>query len=190
MHDTPAQGGDPVAIARDAIGKARNAGFETVILDTAGRLAIDEKLMGELRAVRDAVKPRQTIFVADAMTGQDAVAVAKGFRDGVGIDGVVLSKMEGDARRRGAVDLCDRPEAAALRRRRRELDALEVFHPDRVASRILGMGDMLSLIEKAQSAYDQKQAEKLQESSRRTPSRSRTSATSCAPSRRWARSRT
>lgn len=164
VHDTPAQGGDPVQIARDAISKARNAGFETVILDTAGRLAIDEKLMGELRAVRDAVKPRQTIFVADAMTGQDAVAVAKGFRDGVGIDGVVLSKMEGDARGGAALSIYATVQKPLLFVGVGEkLDALEVFHPDRVASRILGMGDMLSLIEKAQSAYDQKQAEKLQE---------------------------
>ena len=164
VRDTPAQGGDPVQIARDAISKARNAGFETVILDTAGRLAIDEKLMGELRAVRDAVKPRQTIFVADAMTGQDAVAVAKGFRDGVGIDGVVLSKMEGDARGGAALSIYATVQKPLLFVGVGEkLDALEVFHPDRVASRILGMGDMLSLIEKAQSAYDQKQAEKLQE---------------------------
>jgi len=163
VHDTPEQGGDPVRIARDAITKARNAGFETVILDTAGRLAIDELLMGELRAVRDAVKPRQTIFVADAMTGQDAVAVAGGFRDGVGIDGVVLSKMEGDARGGAALSIYATVQKPLLFVGVGEkLDALEVFHPDRVASRILGMGDMLSLIEKAQSAYDQKQAEQLQ----------------------------
>ncbi|MBM4242880.1 MAG: signal recognition particle protein [Deltaproteobacteria bacterium] len=163
VHDTPEQGGDPVRIARDAITKARNAGFETVILDTAGRLAIDERLMGELRAVRDAVKPRQTIFVADAMTGQDAVAVASGFRDGVGIDGVVLSKMEGDARGGAALSIFATVQKPLLFVGVGEkLDALEIFHPDRVASRILGMGDMLSLIEKAQSAYDQKQAEQLQ----------------------------
>ena len=163
VYDTPAQGGDPVQIARDAIAKARNAGFETVILDTAGRLAIDERLMGELRAVRDAAKPRQTIFVADAMTGQDAVAVAKGFRDGVGIDGVVLSKMEGDARGGAALSIYATVQKPLLFVGVGEkLDALEIFHPDRVASRILGMGDMLSLIEKAQSAYDQKQAEQLQ----------------------------
>ncbi|MBY0274645.1 signal recognition particle protein [Candidatus Binatia bacterium] len=164
VYDTPDQGGNPVQIARDAVTKARNAGFETVILDTAGRLAIDEKLMGELRSVRDAVKPRQTIFVADAMTGQDAVAVAKGFRDGVGIDGVVLSKMEGDARGGAALSIYATVQKPLLFVGVGEkLDALEIFHPDRVASRILGMGDMLSLIEKAQSAYDQKQAEKLQE---------------------------
>jgi signal recognition particle subunit SRP54 len=163
VYDTPEQGGKPVQIARSAIEKAKNAGFETVILDTAGRLAIDEPLMAELRAVRDAVKPRQTIFVADAMTGQDAVAVARGFRDGIGIDGVILSKMEGDARGGAALSIHATTEKPLLFVGVGEkLDALEVFHPDRVASRILGMGDMLSLIEKAQSAYDQKQAEQLQ----------------------------
>jgi len=164
VYDTPAQGGNPVQIARAAIEQAKNAGFEAVILDTAGRLAIDEPLMAELRSVRDAVKPRQTIFVADAMTGQDAVAVAKGFRDGIGIDGVVLSKMEGDARGGAALSIYATVQKPLLFVGVGEkLDALEIFHPDRVASRILGMGDMLSLIEKAQSAYDQKQAEKLQE---------------------------
>ncbi len=164
VYDTPAQGGNPVQIAKAAIEQARNAGFEAVILDTAGRLAIDEPLMAELRSVRDAVKPRQTIFVADAMTGQDAVAVARGFRDGIGIDGVVLSKMEGDARGGAALSIHATTEKPLLFVGVGEkLDALEIFHPDRVASRILGMGDMLSLIEKAQSAYDQKQAEKLQE---------------------------
>jgi signal recognition particle subunit SRP54 len=163
VHDTPEQGGNPVQIARAAVDKARNAGFETVILDTAGRLAIDEPLMAELRAVRDSVKPRQTILVADAMTGQDAVAVAKGFRDGIGIDGVVLSKMEGDARGGAALSIHATTEKPLLFVGVGEkLDALEVFHPDRVASRILGMGDMLSLIEKAQAAYDETQAEQLQ----------------------------
>jgi signal recognition particle subunit SRP54 len=163
VYDTPEQGGNPVQIARSAIEKAKNAGFETVILDTAGRLAIDEPLMAELRSVRDAVRPRQTIFVADAMTGQDAVAVAKGFRDGIGIDGVILSKMEGDARGGAALSIHATTEKPLLFVGVGEkLDALETFHPDRVASRILGMGDMLSLIEKAQSAYDEKQAEQLQ----------------------------
>ena len=163
VYDTPEQGGNPVQIARAAIEQARLAGFEAVIIDTAGRLAIDEPLMAELRSVRDAVRPRQTIFVADAMTGQDAVAVARGFRDGIGIDGVVLSKMEGDARGGAALSIHATTEKPLLFVGVGEkLDALEVFHPDRVASRILGMGDMLSLIEKAQSAYDQKQAEQLQ----------------------------
>jgi len=164
VYDTPEQGGNPVQIARAAIEQARNAGFETVILDTAGRLAIDEPLMAELRAIRDAVRPRQTIFVADAMTGQDAVAVARGFRDGIGIDGVVLSKMEGDARGGAALSIhATTAKPLLFVGVGEKLDALEVFHPDRVASRILGMGDMLSLIEKAQSAYDHKQAEQLQE---------------------------
>lgn len=163
VHDTPEQGGNPTQIARAAVERARNAGFETVILDTAGRLAIDEPLMAELRSVRDAVKPRQTILVADAMTGQDAVAVARGFRDGIGIDGVILSKMEGDARGGAALSIHATTDKPLLFVGVGEkLDALEVFHPDRVASRILGMGDMLSLIEKAQAAYDEKQAEQLQ----------------------------
>jgi signal recognition particle subunit SRP54 len=163
VYDTPEQGGNPVQIARTAVEKARNAGYETVILDTAGRLAIDEPLMAELRAVRDAVRPRQTLLVADAMTGQDAVAVARGFRDGIGIDGVVLSKMEGDARGGAALSIHATTEKPLLFVGVGEkLDALEVFHPDRVASRILGMGDMLSLIEKAQAAYDERQAEQLQ----------------------------
>jgi len=163
VYDTPEQGGNPVQIARSAIEQAKNAGFETVILDTAGRLAIDEPLMAELRSVRDAVRPRQTIFVADAMTGQDAVAVAKGFRDGIGIDGVILSKMEGDARGGAALSIHATTDKPLLFVGVGEkIDALETFHPDRVASRILGMGDMLSLIEKAQSAYDEKQAEQLQ----------------------------
>ena len=98
VYDTPEEGGVPAKIAAAAIEEAKKGGFDTVIFDTAGRLAIDEELMGELRAVREAVRPRQTLLVADAMTGQDAVAVATGFRDGIGLDGVVLSKMEGDAR--------------------------------------------------------------------------------------------
>lgn len=163
-YDTPASGGEVVAIARAAVDQARKRGFEAVILDTAGRLAIDEQLMGELRRIRDAVRPRRTLLVADAMTGQDAVSVATGFRDGVGIDGVILSKMEGDARGGAALSIHTVTNKPLLFAGIGEkVDALEVFHPDRVASRILGMGDVLSLIEKAEAAYDAKQAEKLQE---------------------------
>jgi signal recognition particle subunit SRP54 len=163
-YDTPASGGEVVAIARAAVDQARKRGFEAVILDTAGRLAIDEQLMGELRRIRDAVRPRRTLLVADAMTGQDAVAVATGFRDGVGIDGVILSKMEGDARGGAALSIHTVTNKPLLFAGIGEkVDALEVFHPDRVASRILGMGDVLSLIEKAEAAYDATQAEKLQE---------------------------
>jgi signal recognition particle subunit SRP54 len=163
VYDTPEQGGDPAEIARRAVETARNAGHELVILDTAGRLAIDAALMDELRRVRDAVRPRQTVLVADAMTGQDAVTVANGFRDGVGIDGVILTKMEGDARGGAALSLYSATSKPILFVGVGEkLAALEVFHPDRVASRILGMGDVLSLIEKAEAAYDVRQAEQLQ----------------------------
>ena len=168
VYDTPATGGEPAAIARAAIDQARRSGFEAVILDTAGRLAIDEPLMAELRRVRDTARPRQTILVADAMTGQDAVTVAGGFRDGIGIDGVILSKMEGDARGGAALSIHSVTEKPILFVGVGEkLDALEVFHPDRVASRILGMGDVLSLIEKAEAAYDAKQAEALQKKLRK-----------------------
>ncbi|HZR84363.1 MAG TPA: signal recognition particle protein [Candidatus Binatia bacterium] len=168
VYDTPSAGGDPAAIAKAAIVQARNSGYEAVLLDTAGRLAIDEPLMAELRRVRDAVKPRQTLLVADAMTGQDAVTVATGFRDGVGIDGVVLSKMEGDARGGAALSIhavTDKP--ILFVGVGEKLAALEAFHPERVASRILGMGDVMSLIEKAQAAYDAKQAEALQKKLRK-----------------------
>jgi signal recognition particle subunit SRP54 len=168
VFDTPASGGDPAAIARSAIERARTSGFEVVLLDTAGRLAVDEALMGELRRIRDAAKPRQTMLVADAMTGQDAVAVATGFREGVGIDGVILSKMEGDARGGAALSIhAVTGKPILFVGVGEKLGALEAFHPDRVASRILGMGDVLSLIEKAEAAYDAKQAEVLQKKLRK-----------------------
>ncbi|MFM8410692.1 MAG: signal recognition particle protein [Alphaproteobacteria bacterium] len=168
VYDTPATGGDPVTIAKAAIEQARVGGYEAVILDTAGRLAIDEELMGELRRVRDAVKPRQTIFVADAMTGQDAVAVATGFRDGIGIDGIVLTKMEGDARGGAALSIhAVTGKPILFTGVGEKLSALETFHPERVSSRILGMGDVMSLIEKAEAAYDAKQAEALQKKLRK-----------------------
>jgi signal recognition particle subunit SRP54 len=167
-YDTPASGGEVVAIARSAIDQARKRGFEAVILDTAGRLAIDAELMAELRRVRDAVHPRRTLLVADAMTGQDAVSVATGFRDGIGIDGIILSKMEGDARGGAALSIHTVTRKPLLFAGVGEkIDALEVFHPDRVASRILGMGDVLSLIEKAEAAYDAREAQKLQEKLRK-----------------------
>lgn len=163
VYDTPEEGGVPAEIAKAAMAEAKTGGFDTVLFDTAGRLAIDEELMGELRAVREAVQPRQTLLVADAMTGQDAVSVATGFRDGIGLDGVVLSKMEGDARGGAALSIHHVTERPILFVGMGEkLDTLEVFHPDRVASRILGMGDVMSLIEKAEAAYDEKQALELQ----------------------------
>jgi signal recognition particle subunit SRP54 len=168
VYDTPTTGGEVVAIARAAVDQARKRGFEAVILDTAGRLAIDEELMAELRRVRDAVRPRRTVLVADAMTGQDAVSVATGFRDGIGIDGIILSKMEGDARGGAALSIHTVTQKPLLFAGIGEkIDAIEVFHPDRVASRILGMGDVLSLIEKAEAAYDAREAQKLQEKLRK-----------------------
>ena len=164
----PDPSGDPAALAREAIDQARRGGFDTVILDTAGRLSIDEALMREVARVRDAARPRQILLVADAMTGQDAVHTARGFVDGVGIDGVILTKMEGDARGGAALSLhavTGRP--LVFVGVGEKLDALEDFHPERTASRILGMGDMLSLIEKAQAAFDASEAEKLQEKLRR-----------------------
>jgi signal recognition particle subunit SRP54 len=163
VFDTPTEGGVPAELARAAIAEARQGGFDTILFDTAGRLAIDEALMDELRTVRDAVQPRQTLLVADAMTGQDAVAVSTGFRDGIGLDGIVLSKMEGDARGGAALSIHHVTERPILFVGVGEkLENLEVFHPDRVASRILGMGDVLSLIERAEAAYDEKQALELQ----------------------------
>ncbi len=169
VFDTPEDpSGDPAALARQAIDQAHRSGFDTVILDTAGRLAIDRALMAELVRIRDVARPRQTLLVADAMTGQDAVNTARSFNEGVGIDGVVLTKMEGDARGGAALSLhavTGRP--LLLIGVGEKLEALEDFHPDRTASRILGMGDMLSLIEKAQSAYDSEEAAKLQEKLRK-----------------------
>lgn len=152
----------PVDIAKNAVAAARENGQDTVLLDTAGRLHIDEELMAELAAINAAVSPAEILFVADAMTGQDAVTVAASFNEQLPLSGVVLTKMEGDARGGAALSIrkvTGKPikfvgvgEA---------VDALEVFHPDRTASRILGMGDMLSLIEKAEAVVDQEKAEKL-----------------------------
>jgi signal recognition particle subunit SRP54 len=153
---------DPVAICREAVEAARRQGRDTVILDTAGRLHVDEALMGELRRIKEAVEPAEILFVADAMTGQDAVSVADKFNQDLTISGVVLTKMEGDARGGAALSIkkiTARP--IKLVGVGEGLDALEIFHPDRVASRILGMGDVLTLIEKAEAVVDQKKAETL-----------------------------
>ncbi|MFP6665484.1 MAG: signal recognition particle protein [Deltaproteobacteria bacterium] len=164
VHDTPADSNDVVAVVTAAMAAAKAGFHDTVLVDTAGRLAIDATLMSELARIRDTVRPQQTILVADAMTGQDAVAVATGFRDGVGIDGIILSKMEGDARGGAALSLHATTNKPVLFTGTGEkLEDLEVFHPDRVANRILGMGDMMSLIEKAESAFDEKEAARLEE---------------------------
>lgn len=152
----------PVDIARQAVAEAEKASYDTVIIDTAGRLHVDEQLMGELQEISSAVRLSEVLFVADAMTGQDAVAVADKFNTDLEITGVVLTKMEGDARGGAALSvkkITGKPiKFVGVGE---GLDALEIFHPDRTASRILGMGDVLSLIEKAEQVVDEKEAKKL-----------------------------
>lgn len=155
--------GDPVAIAKAAISHAISHGNDMVFLDTAGRLHIDEQLMEELKNIKDNVHPHEIMLVVDAMTGQDAVNAASSFNDALGIDGVYLTKLDGDAR--GGAALSVRAVTGKPIKYigvGEKLDQIEPFHPERMASRILGMGDVLSLIEKAQSAFDEKQAAALE----------------------------
>jgi signal recognition particle subunit SRP54 len=154
--------GDPVKIAREGVAEAKRLGIPTVIIDTAGRLQIDEKLMNELEAIKKAVNPNEILFVADAMTGQEATAVAKGFNERLGITGVILTKMDGDARGGAALSI-HKITGAPIKfvGVGEKLNALEPFYPDRLASRILGMGDVLTLIEKTQSVYSEEQAKDL-----------------------------
>ena len=159
---------DPVQIARDALAHAKDHGFDTVLLDTAGRLHIDEQLMDELKNIKSAVHPNEILLVVDAMTGQDAVNAASAFDDALGIDGVVLTKLDGDARGGAALSIrASTGKPIKFVGTGEKLDMIEPFHPDRMASRILGMGDMLSFIEKAQQTYDEKQAAKLEEKLRK-----------------------
>jgi signal recognition particle subunit SRP54 len=170
VHPTPQDGsaGDPVAIAKAGVDAARRQACDVVIIDTAGRLQIDDELMSELERMRTVVNPHQVLLVADAMTGQEAVNVATGFHARIALDGVVLTKVEGDARGGAALSLRSVTGKPILFVGVGEkLDALEAFYPDRAASRILGMGDMLSLIEKAEKVYDQKQAEALEKKLRK-----------------------
>jgi len=161
-------GGDPLAIARDAVAAARSRGADTVLIDTAGRQTIDEALMGELERMVEAVRPRQVLLVADAMTGQDAVATAQGFAGRLPVSGIVLSKIEGDARGGAALSLRSvTGKPIVFVGTGEKLTALEPFHPDRIASRILGMGDVLSLIERAEKAFERTQAEKLEKKLRK-----------------------
>ncbi len=153
---------NPVDIARQAVVSARQQGQDTVIIDTAGRLHVDEVLMAELQAISQAVQLTEVLFVADAMTGQDAVTVANTFNTQLPITGVVLTKMEGDARGGAALSVKKvTGKPIKFVGMGESVDALEIFHPDRTASRILGMGDVLSLIERAEAVVDQKKAEKL-----------------------------
>ncbi len=159
----PATSGDPVPVARDGIGKARETGCDTVIVDTAGRLHVDDELLAQASAIKEAVGLHggvvRTLFVIDAMIGQEAVNVAKAFQDKVGFDGVVLSKLDGDARGGAALSVREVTGAPIMFASVGEaMDDFEPFHPDRMSSRILGMGDVLSLIEKAEQTYTQEEA--------------------------------
>jgi signal recognition particle subunit SRP54 len=156
--------GDPVDVARRSIEEAKHAQHDVVLVDTAGRLGVDEELMRQAADIRDAVQPDEVLFVVDAMIGQDAVNTAEAFRDGVGFTGVVLTKLDGDARGGAALSVRQVTGQPILFASNGEkLDEFDVFHPDRMAGRILGMGDMLSLIEQAEQAFDQGQAEKAAE---------------------------
>jgi len=152
--------GDPVAVAAAGLAEAKAKHFDVVIVDTAGRLGIDEELMSQAAAIRQAVDPDEVIFVLDAMIGQDAVTTAEAFREGVGFTGVVLTKLDGDARGGAALSVREVTGVPILFASTGEkLEDFDVFHPDRMASRILGMGDVLSLIEQAEQVFDAEQAE-------------------------------
>jgi signal recognition particle subunit SRP54 len=153
----------PVQIAKKAVDHARNQGHHVVIIDTAGRLAIDEQMMDEISSVKKAVNPGETLFVVDSMTGQDAVNTAKAFNDRLDYEGVVLTKLDGDTRGGAALTI----RAVVTKPIKfvgigEKIDALDLFYPDRMADRILGMGDIVSLVEKAQEQYDEEEAKKLQ----------------------------
>ena len=154
---------DPVQIAREGIHEAKAKGYDTVIIDTAGRLAIAEELMQEIAAIKEAAQPDETLFVVDAMTGQDAVNTAKEFNERLDFDGVVLTKLDGDTRGGAALSIrtvVDKP--IKFVGTGEKMEALDVFHPERMADRILGMGDIVSLVERAQEQYDEKEAQRLQ----------------------------
>jgi signal recognition particle subunit SRP54 len=154
---------DPVNIAKSAIIHARSKGFNVVIVDTAGRLAVDEQMMNEIAAVKEAINPSETLFVVDSMTGQDAVNTAKAFDDKINFDGVVLTKLDGDTRGGAALSIksvVNKP--IKFVGTGEKMDALDVFYPTRMADRILGMGDVVSLVELAQEHYNEEEARKLQ----------------------------
>lgn len=153
---------NPVQIAENAIKYARSKSYNTVIVDTAGRLAVDEAMMQEITAIKAAVNPSETLFVVDSMTGQDAVNTAKEFNDRLDFDGVVLTKLDGDTRGGAAISIrsvVDKP--LKFISAGEKMDALQIFHPERMADRILGMGDVVSLVERAQEQFDEEQARKL-----------------------------
>lgn len=154
---------DPVHLCIESVKKSKIEARDILILDTAGRLHIDETLMTELKKIKESITPKEILLVADAMTGQDAVNIAKNFEEQIGIDGIILTKMDGDARGGAALSIAYvTGKPIKFIGVGEKLDMLEPFYPERIASRILGMGDVLSLIEKAQKSFDQKEAEKLQ----------------------------
>ena len=154
---------NPVDIARNAINHAKAKGYNTVIVDTAGRLAVDEEMMDEIEAIKKAIDPSETLFVVDSMTGQDSVNTAKAFNERINFDGVILTKLDGDTRGGAALSIrsvVEKPiKFVGLGEK---MDALDVFHPNRMADRILGMGDIVSLVEKAQEQYDDEEAKRIQ----------------------------
>ncbi len=154
--------GNPVKIAQNAIAEAKKYGYDVVIVDTAGRLAVDEQMMQEIAAIKQAIEPSETLFVVDAMTGQDAVNTAKEFNDRLDFDGVVLTKLDGDARGGAALSIrsvVNKP--IKFIGTGEKMEALDVFHPARMADRILGMGDVVSLVERAQEQYDEEEARRI-----------------------------
>jgi signal recognition particle subunit SRP54 len=154
---------NPVEIAKHAVNEAKSRGYNVVIVDTAGRLAVDEEMMDEIAALKRELQPQETLFVVDSMTGQDAVNTAKAFNERIDFDGVVLTKLDGDTRGGAALTIrytVDKPiKFVGIGEK---MDALDVFHPDRMANRILGMGDVVSLVERAQEQYDEMEARKIQ----------------------------
>lgn len=154
---------DPVSIAKSAIGKAKQEDFNVVIIDTAGRLAVDEQMMNEISAIKKSVNPTETLFVVDSMTGQDAVDTAKAFNDRLNFDGVVLTKLDGDTRGGAALSIMavvNKPVKFVSSGEK--LESLDIFYPNRISDRILGMGDIVSLVEKAQEQFSEEEARKLQ----------------------------
>jgi signal recognition particle subunit SRP54 len=154
---------NPVLIAQNAVKEARQKGYDLVIVDTAGRLAIDEQMMQEIAAIKTAIQPGEILFVVDAMTGQDAVNTAKEFNERLNFDGVVLTKLDGDTRGGAAISIrtvVDKP--IKFVGTGEKMEALDVFHPERMADRILGMGDIVSLVERAQEQYNEEEAKRLQ----------------------------
>ena len=154
---------NPVEIAQKAVAHAKANGFNVVIIDTAGRLAVDKEMMDEISEIHKAIKPQETLFVVDAMTGQDAVNTAKAFNDILNFDGTILTKLDGDTRGGAAISIksvVDKP--IKFIGTGEKMDAIDVFHPSRMADRILGMGDVVSLVERAQEQFDEKEARKLQ----------------------------